>query len=148
MNDEEPFNTFLWHDNAIHGFRIEEGENGTGELILDIDLIVEWLPPQDASHAYRFRLAPADLRFHEVADLAVALDYTVPRFGLTPPTIHQAVRELRSYSNGFTTYAWALELLIPHGGVIRFESSGFTQLLRAEPVISEAQWLSPMLRSR
>lgn len=42
----EQFGEGNWHDNAIHGFRVVEGPDMcSGELILDIDHITEWLPP-------------------------------------------------------------------------------------------------------
>lgn len=50
----EDFNEINWHDNAIHGFQIIEGEDGcSGELNLDIDYIVEWIQPVDNIFSYR-----------------------------------------------------------------------------------------------
>lgn len=47
----DEFNSFQWHDNAIHGFGIVEGEDDClGELIFDIDFIVEWLNLSNGSH--------------------------------------------------------------------------------------------------
>lgn len=70
------FERLSWHDNHVHGLRIVEGEHGSGELVLDIDHIVEWLPPVEGS--CRFLLAPATLTFHEVYDLRIEIDYTAP----------------------------------------------------------------------
>ena len=86
MSANAPFDPLLWHDNALHAFRIEEGADGMGELVLDIDHIVEWLPPRPGTTTHRFRVAPAELRFHEASDLVVTLDYTAPRFALLPMT--------------------------------------------------------------
>ena len=69
------FEDYSWHDNAIHGFRIVEGPDGCGgELILDIDFIVEWLPPKGENNAFEFRVAPAHLTFHDVTDLVIYVD--------------------------------------------------------------------------
>ena len=32
-----------WHDNHVHSVRIVEGEHGSGQLILDIGYILEWM---------------------------------------------------------------------------------------------------------
>lgn len=44
MYSTSDFEKIQWHDNAIHGLRILEGET-SGELVLDIDFITDWLPP-------------------------------------------------------------------------------------------------------
>jgi len=35
------YDAMSWHDNAIHGIRFIEGQDGCGELVLDIDYIVD-----------------------------------------------------------------------------------------------------------
>jgi hypothetical protein len=49
----------MWHHNSVHAFRVVEGKDGAGELVLDIDHIVEWI---ESEKGYKFRVAPADLR--------------------------------------------------------------------------------------
>ena len=66
------FPNLSWHDNSVHAFRVIEGKNGVGELVLDIDHIVEWI---ESEKRYDFRVAPAELRFRDVADLRMTLDY-------------------------------------------------------------------------
>ncbi len=42
------FDQMPWHDNAVHGIRIIEGQHGSGELALDLDymhLKISYLRP-------------------------------------------------------------------------------------------------------
>lgn len=40
---EADFDKLFWHDYAVHAIRIVEGEYGAGLLILDVDVILEWI---------------------------------------------------------------------------------------------------------
>lgn len=147
MSLPEHFEDFSWHDNAIHGFRIVEGPDGCGgELILDIDFIVEWLPPKGENNAFGFRIAPAHLTFHDVSDLIISVDYAASTAAVQPMTIHEIHREVVTYPNGYSSFAWRIEINWPCNSFISFSAPGFTQALRAEPIVSGAQYLSPAER--
>lgn len=133
------FEQMCWHDNAVHGLRVREGEEGTGELDLDIDYILEWLPPADGG--YSFRVAPATLTFQGVSDLVISIDYSKAPAALTPFAIHEIKRELHVYPHGYKDFRWFIEINWPNG-FITFNASGFTQTLRAPPIESPDQWLS------
>src|SRR5690606_33897335 len=68
--------TFRWHDNVIYGLGFDRGEpdedDWRSDLRLDIDFIEEWL--SGAPGDVQFKVAPATLTFHDVADLAIAVD--------------------------------------------------------------------------
>jgi hypothetical protein len=51
------FPNLSWHDNSVHAFRIIEGKDGAGDLVLDIDHIVDWI---ESEKRYEFRVAPAE----------------------------------------------------------------------------------------
>jgi hypothetical protein len=71
MNEKNDFQSMCWHDNAIHGISIREGDDGCGgELDLDIDYILEWIEPENNS--FSFRIAPTTLTFHDVSDLVIS----------------------------------------------------------------------------
>lgn len=145
----EQFTDFCWHDNAIHGFRLIEGSDGcSGELVLDIDYIVEWLAPKGGDNRFGFRVAPADLRFHEVTDLIISIDYASSHAAFQPMVIHAIQREVMIYPNGFSSFAWRIEINWPENSYISFRANGFTQLLRAEPIISNSQSLPPSQRKQ
>ena len=139
------FNDLSWHDCHIHGFRLAEinGERGTAELEFDIDFIVEWLTQRDS--ALRFRIAPATLTFHDVFGLHVALDYAAPTAGMTPFSIDGINREPLSNAAGWSSFRWSLPVSWPTGE-ITFDSPGFTQVLRREPIVHEGQCLTATQR--
>ena len=134
------FNELCWHDCHIHGFRLGEFHDGhgTAELEFDIDFIVEWLCEGGSC---RFRIAPATLTFHEVFGLRIELDYATPTAGMTPFSIDGLNREPISYPTGATSFRWRLPVNWP-SGEITFESPGFTQFLRREPVETQGQFLT------
>jgi hypothetical protein len=136
---DQEFADLSWHDNHIHGFRILEGEDGTGELLLDIDFILQWLCDAESKEC-TFRIAPATLAFRQVSDLRITLDYVSESAVVAPVSIGEIRREPRVYPNGFSSYHWRIELNWP-SGLIEFEASGFSQELRAEPVLTDVQFL-------
>ena len=124
------FESMSWHDNHVHGLQIEGGgAHGTGTLVLDLDYITEWLPPVDG--AFQFRLAPATLTFQDVFGLRIELDWIGK--GMTPFSISGIGREKLPHGS----WAWTIGVNWPEG-FITFESTGFTQALRA-PVVTKAE---------
>ena len=142
----DDYDEMSWHDNHVHGIRIVEGVNGTGELVLDLDYILEWI--SSVEKHLRFRVAPAALIFHEVSptSLRIALDYAKPTAAISPFSLHSIVREKLDYPNGYVTYKWHLKINWPDGA-IDFIATGFTQVLFGKPVESEGQGLSPFERT-
>ena len=143
MFSTEDFENIHWHDNAIHGFHILEGDT-CGEVVFDIDYITEWLPP--VNDAFSFRGAPSDLTFHEVSDLVVSVNYAAASAAVQPMTIREIHREVVNYPNGYSSFAWEIELNWPPNSFFKFCSNGFTQIQRMEPVTTGAQYLSPLER--
>jgi hypothetical protein len=139
------FDVLSWHDCHIHGFRLAElnEERGSAELELDIDFIMEWIVQGDS--AFRFRIAPATLTFHDVFGLRVTLDYATPAAGMTPFSIDGIEREPLPLPAGYTSFRWRLPVNWP-AGEITFESPGFTQVLRSEPIIHDGQCLTASQR--
>ena len=142
-----------WHDNLIYGLRFEAGEparnDWRSDLALDIDHIVEWLCGVDGRVS--FKVAPATLTFHDVTDLVLNVDCTdkayprmlnelsIDRITATPMAVPF------SGSRPYGRYTIALNL--PQGGSIGFGASGFTQVLRAPPVVRAEQRLAPADRA-
>jgi hypothetical protein len=63
------FDEMSWHDNPVHGLRIVEGPYEAGELILDLDYILEWIKDEEG---FRFRTPPTHLRFREGTNLRMS----------------------------------------------------------------------------
>jgi hypothetical protein len=139
---EDQFEQMSWHDNHVHGLRIVENEDGSGELILDIDHIVEWIEGSD--NAFRFRILPATLTFHRVMFLSVSLDYATPTAGFTPFSISGIERRLETRER-YVAQLWRIPINWPDGE-LTFEAHGFTQRSRGEPVLYSGQCLTPDLR--
>ncbi len=134
---EADFEQMSWHDNHVHGIQIRAGEYGSGELILDLDYIVEWLCAPDGS--CRFRIAPADLTFHGIYDLKFSLDYAAVTAAITPFSIYQITREPGTPPG--TACKWHIEINWPKGSMV-FSAHGYSQVLRSEPMDTGQQMLS------
>lgn len=139
----------LWHDNAVYGVRLDLGDRARGDwhadLVLDIDHIVEWLCA--AGGRGQFRVAPATLTFHDVTDLRIAIDCgdSGGQVALHEWSIDAITRRrIRDRKICFDRpyYRWRIALNVPSGGDMTFGASGFTQVLRAEPVLLDQQKLS------
>ena len=148
------FARLSWHDDTLYGLRLEVGDVARGdwrsELVLDLDHIVEWVcvPGRNTCS----RVAPATLTFHDVTDLRVALDWgdSGHRTALGEPQIDAITRaafEDQKISLGQPYYRWRIGLNWPRGGELTFGASGFTQTLRAAPVLLDQQRLPPEGRS-
>ena len=144
------FDRLSWHDNVIHGFRISLPEPELGDwrsdLILDIDYIVEWLcgDPQDV----RFRVAPADLVFHDVGDLKIGLEYPSGMLSeISINTIHRMPAK-PAHDRGPPSYDWRIEVHAPPRAALSFRASGFTQTLRGEPLTLPQQSLTRAQRAQ
>jgi hypothetical protein len=141
------FEELNWHDNAIHGFHIREGEdNCNGELDFDIDYILEWIAPVD--NTFSFRVAPAILTFHDVSDLIISINYASATAAVQPMTIHEIHREVKNYQNGYSSFNWKVEINWPPQSFFTFSSSSFSQTIYGQQIISGAQYLQPSERNR
>ena len=138
------FDRLSWHDNAIHGFRFALPEPDLGDwrcdLILDIDHIVEWLC--DDAKTFRFRVAPADLVFHDAGNFKIDLDFGPSMLSeISISEIHRE-RAAPRFKSAPPSYDWRIEVHTPVRGMIAFNASGFSQTLRGAPLLLEAQSLT------
>ena len=149
------FEHLSWHDCHIWAVELRPGDptagDWTSDFALDIDFIVEWIC--DVGGGGQFRVAPATLVFHGVTDLKI--DISSARSGyqvaLHPLSIANVEREQIHDQKVYLDrpyYRWAIRLNWPDGGEIAFGAVGFTQTSRAEPVLTENQYLSPSERIR
>jgi hypothetical protein len=146
----DDFDGRAWHDNALYSLRLDVGDVARGDwrsdLVLDLDHIVEWLCGMEGQ--VRFRVAPATLTFHHVTDLRIAIDCgdsggQVALHPLAIDTISRERIEGQKICFDRPYYRWQIALNWPQGGNITFGASGFTQVLRAEPVLLDEQQLPP-----
>ncbi len=149
------FEGLSWHDDTLYGLRFEIGDSFRGDwradLVLDIDHIVAWV--RGEAGQFRFRVAPATLVFHGVTDLKIAIDWgdSGDRTALQVASIAGITREPVPDQEGYPVrehYRWRIALNGPQGGEIAFGARGFTQTLRAEPVLLDQQRLPAGARRR
>ena len=148
---EADFYGLSWHDNPIYGFSIDNDINlWKSDLVFDIDFIVEWLC--GVGSRTQFKIAAATLTFHHVTDLKIGVDWgdsgqqvVVAEMTLDHIARQRVEKQLICLDRPY--YRWALRLNSPRpGGEIRFGASGFTQVLRQEPVVCDEQKLKPAER--
>ena len=135
---DRQFEEMSWHDNHVHGLRVVEGAHGSGELVLDLDYILEW---SCQGEQCKFRIVPATLTFLDVTNLCISLDYATPTAALGPFSI-QAIERGREARERYVAQVWRILINWPHGEIV-FEAKGFEQRSWGEPVLSDNQWLRP-----
>lgn len=144
----DDFDALSWHDNTVYGLRWHVGDAARGDwrhdLAFDIDHIVDWVT--NGQKGMRFRVAPATLTFHEVTDLRLAIDFGDSNYGtaIHDWSIDRISRELVDDAKRFPArdyFRWTIALNWPQGNEIAFGARGFTQTLRAEPVLLDEQRL-------
>lgn len=150
---EPEYDPHAWHDDTLHGMRFRTPDlvrgDWTSAFILDIDHIVAWVKEGDAM---RFRVAPADLMFHDVCDLEMAIDWGDSRgqVGLSEPSIDRITRETVETpgTNPLAPlFRWRVVLNWPTGGEITFHARRYDLALRRTPVLHDEQSLSESQRS-
>ncbi len=130
------FESMSWHDNHVHAVRIIAGEHGAGEVQLDVDYILEWLRVADGG--FRFRIVPALLRFVNVTDLKIHLDYARASAALGPFSLDRIERHTERPASQLTR--WRLVVNWPVGE-LSFGADGFEQRTVGREVIVNRQWL-------
>lgn len=133
----DQFEQMSWHDNYVHALRIVEGQHGAGELLLDFDHILEWVGREDGM---QFRIVPAVLKFTEVTNLRILLDYAAASAAMGPFSIH-AIERHEQARERYVAQVWKIVVNWPVGE-ITFEASGYEQHSTGEPVMSDLQHLT------
>ena len=125
---DKDFSQMSWHDVIIHGLAAsnelisqpdEEPRFKAQELLFDIDYVLNWREAY-AERRTDFWISPATLVFADVSDLKA--DF-VSELGGPLLVIYSIVRESRR---------WTIAL---DEGQITFESAGFEQYVRREPIL-------------
>lgn len=140
------FGNLSWHDCHIWGIQLRIGDpeqnDWTSDLDLDIDFILEWICGTDGQ--CQFRVAPANLVFHDVTDLSITIDWGRSGFQVSihPVSIEAIERSLideQKICLDRPYYRWSIKLNWPEGGLLQFGATGFTQSLRAAPILRQQQ---------
>jgi hypothetical protein len=147
------FDGLSLHDDTIYGLRLDTADPANAlwraDLVLDIDHIVEWVCGSDKR--MRFRVAPVTLIFHDVTDLALAVDWgdSGHQTALHPMAIDHLAREAVADQHiclDRPYWRWTITLNWPKASRLAFGASGFTLTVREPPILSDEQQLSPVVR--
>lgn len=147
------FDAMAWQGVHVHGLRLVPNDDGTAELVLDIDFL---LTRAGEDGAPQFRVAQAILQFHEVSALRMALDYAACSAGMTPFAIGAIRREPLAPPDGDAgddgadapetgPWRWTIAIDWPDGE-LAFDAPGFSQWLVGEPVTQSMPALLPAHR--
>jgi hypothetical protein len=133
------FDRMGWHDASVHAVATEPGDHDPGRLLIDLDYIVEWVPPTGDETNFGFWVAPATLVFDDAWDLTIDVDLHSTALELDLDDI------IRTPGQPFGRSIWTLD---GHNFTISVASEGFVQYLRAEPIWSPRQRLDTAQRGR
>jgi hypothetical protein len=141
---QDDYEQMGWHDCSIYGFIfLPVGDNGTNNLIFDIDYIFKWVNPVPPEQTFSFWVAPCSLVFKDTFDLVINVD----RKGGTTDMLEIAdlylVDKVEQEKNKWI-YEWNIDL---QEGYIKFKSSGFNQIVRHKPMFTGDQVLTLEERS-
>jgi hypothetical protein len=139
----EEYDSLSWHDNHVHALRLAEGEDGAGELELDIDHILAWVPE---GGSFRYRIAPARLRFFEVTGLRIDVDWARSSAAMGPFSIDGIERRVEQRTH-YKAVCWRIPVNFPPGE-ITFEATGFEQHLTGSELLADHQCLTRSERER
>jgi hypothetical protein len=108
-------------------------------LLLDLDYIFQWVKPADGETYYRFWIAPATMRFHDVYNLRFDIETDS---GLEIAELHRGEPSV----NPNTKKEESTYTLDCQEGSISFQSSGYRMTVRRTPILTQTQVLEPEQR--
>lgn len=129
------FERMGWHDATIYAIaNLPE----TWEVLLDIDYLLEWVPPDTDGGNYRFWVVPATLIFENVSSVNIEL---APYGDITVQGLERGEPEPTrpGFEGAPTQWPWTVDC---NEGVIAMRATGFRQVVRRQPVLQESQRLS------
>lgn len=130
---EADFDAMGWHDNAVHAIAVEPVPDHPGRLVVDLDYIVGWVPPEPPATTLSFWICPATLVFDQAWDLTADINLQGWSFQLFLDEIRRSGPDERGW------FDWTLA---GDHFTIGLSARGFTQYLRRAPVHSDGFWLS------
>ena len=122
---EADFENMDWNDNTIHAFAYTK----TGELLLDIDYIFEWVEPkEEKDRYYKYWLAPCTLIFENADDVVFDMGMSLPHHR----KIEGISTDIPENPTLETQYNWLIETT---NGEIALKATGYKQYVRQQPRI-------------
>lgn len=127
--DNNDFENMNWHGSAIYSIALPQNNQ---LLSFDIDYIFEWIL-NNKTNLFHFKISPCNLIFKSVLDLKINLDFH-DSIGISIDEIKRENPKISPYGNAiFWTY-----IILTDKGDISFTSTGFEQIFRKQPYLSES----------
>lgn len=120
-----------FHDCHTHGIRWRRDQF---TFSIDLQYILEWIAPSEASSRYRFSICEARLIFQGVSELKVSMDWSGSALDAQIGTMR--VLHSRTTANGQTDRYFEIEFADPDA-IISLWSTGYEVILLQAPVISD-----------
>ncbi|HMU99197.1 MAG TPA: hypothetical protein PKY92_10280, partial [Chitinophagales bacterium] len=140
IRTEKDFEQMGWHDCNIYGliFHNDNTDNFTTNLIFDIDYIFKWVHPTPPKQNFSFWVSPCTLKFEDTFALTIDIDRCGGMTDMLEVADLYLVDKTEQETNKWI-YEWAIEL---QEGKITFKSTGFKQIVRQKPILTESQILT------
>ena len=129
---EIDFEEMGWHDCHIHAISFPQEDL---ELGLDIDYLFDWIL-DDKTNTYKFWISPCILFFFNV----INLDFNIMFRNSIGLNIQNINRNNPRLSPNKKITLWDFEI-ITDKGYITFESSGYKQIVKKQPILNQYQIL-------
>jgi hypothetical protein len=129
---DEDFEKMKWHDNYIHSISFPGADC---KMSFDIDYIFEW-ELNEEQNLYKFWISPCVIIFSSVLNLKIAIDFN-NSVGLDISEIKRLNPRL-SPNGKMTIWDYIVDT---DKGTITFESTGYIQKVRKQPILSSRQLL-------
>jgi len=130
---EQDFEQMGWHDSHVYNVSFPNKEL---EFCLDIDYLFKWVLDSSKTNLYKFWVSPCVLVFFNVSNLKISIEFK-DSIGLDILDINR--NESFLYLEKKITF-WNFEILTDKG-TISFESSGYKQIVRKQPILNQSQVL-------
>lgn len=136
----DDFGAMNWQEATVYAmsFVKEDEEALSGDLVFDIDYILEWVDDDHNEEHYHFWVAPCTLVFNNVLNFKMSIDNSAFNLDLLDITDIHLLEQIPVEEGGYW-YSWKIELA---EGEITFGSVGMSQIVRAQPIYTDSQVLT------
>ncbi|MEZ5016699.1 MAG: hypothetical protein R2800_06585 [Flavipsychrobacter sp.] len=136
----EDYEDMSWQDANVYAMSfVKDAEEAlSGNLVLDIDYIFEWVDNDDTEEHYSFWVAPCTLVFSNVLNFKMSIDKTEYNLDLIDIADIHLLEKTPVEEGGFW-YSWQIELA---DGEITFSSEDMYQVVRQQPIYTDSQVLT------